>query len=263
LCRANVEGVKVERSHEHHEQTAGHGAAHEDQENHDWSDEAFVADWIQHQEAQASERRPLFAKVRALIPKGLAERFRYGDLGAGPGDLDELILERFAGAHAVVIDGSAAMLSRAGERLARFGSRAECVQADLSNRAWIERVSGPFDAVVAARAVHHVGGAERIREFFAEVLGTLAPGGVFINLDYVRPSDPAFRQLGAWAGTDPDAEFQSASPHMDLPSTVEEQLAWLREVGFAAAECVYREFQTVIVVGIRDQLALTNHVSLP
>jgi hypothetical protein len=25
-------------------------------------------------------------------------------------------------------------------------------------------------------------------------------------------------------------------------------------VGFAAAECVYREFQTVILVGIRDQL---------
>ena len=107
---------------------------------------------------------------------------------------------------------------------------------------------------VAFSRSNWVGGADRVHEFFAEVLGTLAPGGVFINLDYVRPSDPAFRQLGAWAGTDPDAEFQIASPHMDLPSSVEEQLAWLREVGFAAAECVYREFQTVILVGIRDQL---------
>src|SRR5205823_14669645 len=82
-CLANVQGVKMERSHQHRGQTPGHGAVHEHQENHDWSDEAFVADWIQRQEANASERRPLFAKVRALIPKGLAERFRYSDLGAG------------------------------------------------------------------------------------------------------------------------------------------------------------------------------------
>jgi len=165
-----------------------------------------------------------------------------------------MILSRFAGAHATVIDGSAAMLSHARERLAPFGRRAECVQADLAHRDWIDRVSGPFEVVLAARAVHHVGGANRIREFFAEVLGTLTLGGIFINLDYVRTADPAFRQLGTWASTDPDAAFQVASPHMDLPSSAEEQLVWLHEVGFAAAECVYREFQTVIVVGIRDQI---------
>jgi hypothetical protein len=41
---------------------------------------------------------------------------------------------------------------------------------------------------------------------------------------------------------------------MELPASVEDQLVWLREAGFAAAECVYREFQTVIVVGIRDEV---------
>jgi hypothetical protein len=45
---------------------------------------------------------------------------------------------------------------------------------------------------------------------------------------------------------------------MDLPGTVEEQLAWLRDVGFAAAECVYRELQTVILIGIRDQLGVPS-----
>jgi len=40
---------------------------------------------------------------------------------------------------------------------------------------------------------------------------------------------------------------------MELPASVEDQLVW-KEAGFAAAECVYREFQTVIVVGIRDQI---------
>jgi hypothetical protein len=43
---------------------------------------------------------------------------------------------------------------------------------------------------------------------------------------------------------------------MQLPGSIEDQLTWLREAGFSAGECVYREFQTVIIVGIRDQLSL-------
>jgi len=110
--------------------------------------------------------------------------------------------------------------------------------------------------VVAARAVHHAGGAERIRELFNEIRGSLGPGGVFIYLDYVRLVSPAFQRLGEWAGGDPDASFQITSPNMELPASVDEQLRWLHEAGFAAAECVYREFQTVIVVGIRDRISL-------
>jgi hypothetical protein len=41
---------------------------------------------------------------------------------------------------------------------------------------------------------------------------------------------------------------------MELPASVEDQLVWLGEAGFAAAECVYREFQTVVVVGVRGEL---------
>ncbi len=240
----------MDANHQHH----GHAAAHGHADDHRWSDERFVADWIQRQEAHTAERRPLFAKVRALFPKGPTEAFRYADLGAGAGHLDELILDRFAGAQAVLVDGSQPMLEHAQQRLARFDGRAQYVQADLSDPGWVERVQGPFDAVVAARAVHHVGSADRVREFFDETLGILAPGGLFINLDYVQLAGPAFQQLGTWVGGDPDAGFQIASPHMELPSTVEEQLVWLREAGFAAAECVYREFQTVIVAAIRDEI---------
>jgi tRNA (cmo5U34)-methyltransferase len=105
-----------------------------------------------------------------------------------------------------------------------------------------------------------VGSADRIRAFFGEVLGSLATGGLFINLDYVRLAGPAFQQLGTWAGEDPDAQFQVTVPHMELPATMEDELGWLREAGFAAAECVYREFQTVLVVGIRDRTHWTEGV---
>ena len=233
-----------------HEHDAGHGHG----EGRDWSNPAWVAEWIERQQAQAEKRRPLFAKIRALIPRGVNEPFRYADLGAGAGDLDELILQRFTGAHARVLDGSEAMLAHASQRLARFGGRVRFVQADLSDPAWATPAGGPFDAILASRAVHHVGGAARIRSFFAEVLSRLSAGGVFINLDYVRLAEPVFRDLGFWAGTDPDAGYEITSPHMELPSSSEEQLAWLHEAGFATAECVYREFQTVILVASRDQI---------
>jgi tRNA (cmo5U34)-methyltransferase len=238
----------------HHDHAAGHGHG----DDHRWSDESFVADWIDRQEAHAAERRPLFARVRALIPKGLSEAFRYADLGAGAGNLDELILDRFTNAQVVLIDGSEPMLAHARTRLARFGERAQYVTADLSQPGWVAAAHGPFDAVVAARAIHHAGGADRIRELFAEIHGVLAPGGVFVNLDYVRLASPAFQELGAWAASDPDAAYQITTPHMELPASAEDQLAWLRAAGFAAAECVYREFQTVIVVGIRDEIRLPD-----
>ena len=240
-------------THEHREHQ-GHSKQHGHGDDHRWSDEAFVADWIARQEAQSAERRPLFAKVRALLPKGLGESFRYANLGAGPGNLDELVLDRFTGARAVLIDGSQPMLEHARKRLARFGDRAELVTADIALPGWEATAGGPFDVVVAARAVHHAGDPDRIRALFQEILGALSPGGVFINLDYVRFADPAFQQLGVWGGGDPDAAYQIATPHMELPASVEDQLTWLREAGFAAAECVYREFQTVIVVAARDEL---------
>jgi tRNA (cmo5U34)-methyltransferase len=246
-----MESAHQHRDHRTHGKHSGDGGHHEE---HDWSDEAFVTDWIERQEAHASARRPLFAKMRAVIPKGLDEAFRYADLGAGNGVLDELVLDRYSRAQAVLIDGSEPMLAQARTRLERFGERAHYVTAELAESGWVATAGGPFDVVVAARAVHHAGSPDRIRQLFEEIFGVLAPGGVFINLDYVRFANPSFRQLGVWSGEDPDASFQIATPHMELPASLENQLAWLREAGFAAVECVYREFQTVIVVGVRDEL---------
>jgi tRNA (cmo5U34)-methyltransferase len=236
------------RSHQHHAEPHGHGG------DHDWSDEAWVTEWIERQEANAAERLPLFAKMRALIPKDLDEPFRYADLGAGNGVLDELVLERYPRAQAVLIDGSEPMLTHARKRLERFGERAQFVTADASQPDWQAAAGGPFDLVLAARAIHHAGDAERIRQLLREILGALSPGGLFINLDYVRFADPAFQQLGRWADEDPDAGYQIATPHMQLPATLDDQLTWLREAGFTVVECVYREFQAVIVVGVRDEL---------
>jgi tRNA (cmo5U34)-methyltransferase len=81
-----------------------------------------------------------------------------------------------------------------------------------------ELPSGPFDLVASALCVHHLDGAEKA-ELFRRVRGGLAPGGRFVLADLVVPLDPA-------QATTP------FTPGFDKPSTLEDQLEWLRQAGF-------------------------------
>ncbi|MGH2977382.1 MAG: methyltransferase domain-containing protein, partial [Gaiellaceae bacterium] len=78
----------------------------------------------------------------------------------------------------------------------------------------------PFDLVVSALAVHHLDGAGK-RRLFSRVAGVLRPGGHFVLGDVVVPS----------AGQEGPIYIDWV---MDLPDSVEDQLAWLREAGFEA-----------------------------
>jgi tRNA (cmo5U34)-methyltransferase len=222
----------------------------------DWFDEGFVSYWIDEQAARANERQRQFVRIRALVPKLPEQQFRYINLGAGPGHLDEVLLAHFPNAQATLLDGSPGMLQAASERLKRFESRAEYVQADLATPDWTRSVAGPFDIAVSSIALHNLRQPSRIRQLYAEVCELITPGGAFINLDYVRLGRVALTPLAALAAKDPDAQFTGARGGGGGPGTVEEQLGWLREAGFACAECFWKEWQVAILAGFRDPIQI-------
>src|SRR6187551_2995698 len=121
----------MEAAHHHdHDHDHGHAPAVQEERRHEnWFDEEYVEEWIERQDARADERRRQFVIVRSMVPKTPEQEFRYINLGAGPGNLDEVLLERFKGAEAVLVDGSMAMLAEARRRLERFEGRVEYVQA--------------------------------------------------------------------------------------------------------------------------------------
>jgi tRNA (cmo5U34)-methyltransferase len=246
----------MEATHEHgHE----HEHAHEHEERRpreDWFDEDYVEYWIERQSERAAERRRQFALVRALLPKAPEDAFRYMNLGAGPGNLDEVLLEHYPKAEAVLVDGSMAMLAEARKRLERFEGRVEFVQANLATADWTGAVEGPFDAVVSSIAIHNLRDAKRIRELYGEINRLTGHGGVFLNLEYVRMSRPAFRSLAVKASQDAEANLMGGHGGAGAPGTVEEQLGWLREAGFAMAECAWREFGVALLVGVHVHLHL-------
>jgi tRNA (cmo5U34)-methyltransferase len=224
----------------------------------DWTDDEYVRFWIAREQSRGDVRNRQFQVLRAFVPKKSDEAFRYLDIGCGDGRLDEVLLARFTRATAVLLDGSAVMLDTAKERLSRFADRIETVQVDLSTPEWTKAVPGPINLAVSTIAIHNLRDPRRIRELYGETHGLLEEGSVFINLDYVRPPSPAFRDLSVWAVGDPEVGALASSTGGGSGGTADEQLIWLRDAGFAPVDCPWKECQASLLVGFKGRVAVPS-----
>jgi tRNA (cmo5U34)-methyltransferase len=176
------------------------------------------------------------------------------DLGAGTGLLSARIADAFPDAEFELLDGSEPMLAEARVRL---GDAVAAVHvADMAD----PLPDGPFDAIVSALAIHHLQDADK-RRLFSRAREALVAGGVFVNAEQVAgPTDELTeiytstwerdcRALGAT-----DAELDGARERMrhDRCADVETQLAWMRQAGFTAADCVYKSWRQAVLVGFKE-----------
>jgi SAM-dependent methyltransferase len=247
--------MTTEHTHDHETHSHVHEEqGHHDHEHHeDWHDDDFVARWAEHDEERSEVRRRQYVTIRALMPKLPTQEFRYINLAAGAGNLDEVLLDHFKGASATVVDTSLAMLDAARKRLTRFGDRVEYVQANLSRPAWLGAVSGPFDFAISTLSVHHIGDGDRIKAFYGEVYGLLGHGGMLLNLDYVAPSQPMLAALGPWAEKDEEAKLNGHAPHQ-VSSTLLDHMGWLGDAGFGTVDVLWKDMNVALVCGVRDHL---------
>jgi ubiquinone/menaquinone biosynthesis C-methylase UbiE len=214
---------------------------------------------------------PLLDVQEALIETAFARHGRpverFLDLGAGDGAGTELLLRVHPEAQAVLVDYSEPMLARAQERLGPAGEgRWQAVGADLREPSWCAALPpGPFDAAISSFAIHHLP-AERKRSVYAEVFGLLAPGAMFVNLDFVLIEGPLAglfdEQLVANAialdhergGTRSDEEVRSemlSDSADDRPDSAEDQLQWLREAGFEPVELNFKWAEAAIFGAVK------------
>ena len=111
------------------------------------------------------------------------------DLGCGPGNSTELLVERFPQAHVMGLDNSEAMLASARKRLPGV----EFTLADMAD--WAPAVAP--DVIFANASLQWLGGHEALLQ---RLMRSLAPGGVLAvqmpdNLD--EPSHRLMRELAA------------------------------------------------------------------
>lgn len=153
------------------------------------------------------------------------------ELGTGTGGTARRVLDAHPDAHLVGVDASEEMLGAA--RAALVGRPVSLRPGRLEE----PLPGGRFDLVVSALAVHHLDGPGKAA-LFARVAETLRPGGRFALADVVVPADPADAVIPLEAG-------------YDRPSTVAEQLAWLREAGFDDVRVAWQRRDLAVLVADR------------
>lgn len=190
----------------------------------------------------------------ALLPFESSAEIRVLDLGAGTGLLSAFVRERFPNARLTLVDIAEAMLGRARQRLGNDG--VEYAVFDYGS----QPISGEWDAVVSALSIHHLED-EAKRNLFRCTYAALVRGGVFVNAEQVagptaeltrRYYEQWLRQIRERGATEQeiaDAEYRMQA---DRCSSVEDQLIWMREAGFADADCWLKEGRFAVMSGTRD-----------
>lgn len=208
----------------------------------EWADESRVEDYL-------AREIPHRDTAEQLLLGALPQRIeRFADLGTGAGRLLALVHREHPGAQGIGTDVSRPMLARARAALAA-STCLEVHEHDLTEPLdGLAQLAGagPLDAIVSALAIHHVED-ERKRTLFAEAHELLRPGGVFANLDLTASPTPAVHaQFRAAVGRrEDDPADRLADPC--------EQLTWLREAGFARADCRFKWLELTLFVAARGE----------
>lgn len=144
-------------------------------------------------------------RILSLLAEDELEPRCVVDLGGGSGRLVERVLERFANSRAVLVDQSAAFLAIAERRLARFGERVMLIEKRLQDD-WSAALAMAPDALVSMSAIHHLEPAEK-QSLYARCYEALAPNGLFLNGDELRPeSDAEYLAMLQWWSERKDVE---------------------------------------------------------
>ena len=91
-------------------------------------------------------------------------------------------------------------------------------------------------------------------------MSSLKPNGVFVNADQVAGATPDLeqrykalwlQQVRALGATDQQIEASLYRQREDRCVSVEQQIGWMREAGFADADCWYKEGRFAVMAGTR------------
>lgn len=166
------------------------------------------------------------------------------DLGTGDGRLLALLRIDRRDAKGVALDFSPTMLAAARERF-RGDDKIQVIEHNLDNSL---PELGQFDVIVSSFAIHHCTD-QRKRTLYAEIYNALSPGGVFCNLEHVAPGTAELhgRFLRSLRITEADED-----PSNKLVN-VEEQVRWLREIGFQDVDCHWKWLELALFGGTRKR----------
>ncbi|MCL7488384.1 MAG: class I SAM-dependent methyltransferase [Desulfobulbaceae bacterium] len=185
------------------------------------------------------------------------------DLGCGDGFFIDALLNDHRPTHAVLVDGSAEMLTAARQRLASRTARIDFIKASFQELLDHNPLTNAFDFIFSSLAIHHLNTEEKAA-LYSFIYDRLGLGGLFINFDVMLSPTANLEEcyLSLWADwikehSNPEKidqllpipEQYKDNPD-NLPDTLSSQIKVLEEIGFQEVGC-YLKFGIFSMFGGR------------
>ena len=178
------------------------------------------------------------------------------DLGVGTGELAIKVLESYPNSTILGVDFSERMIEIAQEKLDRYQDRVSYLQENLSRLALGQK----FDAVLSTLSIHHLDDEDK-RALYLKVYGYLKDRGCFFNGDRIKTKTSRITEMYEHRWRDhlksqglSEEEVEAIwakSRREDTPSSLGDQLNWLREAGFHGVECPIRYYNYAVFGGYK------------
>jgi ubiquinone/menaquinone biosynthesis C-methylase UbiE len=185
------------------------------------------------------------------------------DLGIGSGRAEELIYKKIPSAEIVGIDSSNTMIRIAEKRL--VNKNLVTLEHDLEKINTLVLPEGDYSIAITLFTLHEISAVQK-REIFKFIYKTLLPGGLYVLVDRFKidtnkifgPYKSQWNWQSENANTNHWSDWKESFEEYqkrinskdDSPDSVEDQLNWLRELGFKAA-CLQMQFDRGLIVGAK------------
>lgn len=229
--------------------------------------------WLYQQLADIAvpDRAEQIATLLTLMPFGPADTFQVVELGSGQGLLSSALLTCYPKVTLIALDGSASMRNETAKNISPFGQRGQVTAFDLFAIDWYTHLE-QADVVVSSLCLHHLDHAAK-RQLFVTISRKLTERGALLIADLVAPQRTEANELFATTW-DQAAQTRSAGlanttelfdmfqqehwnyyrypDPADRPSSLFEQLLWLKEANFAVVDCFWMQAGHAIYGGYKS-----------
>jgi ubiquinone/menaquinone biosynthesis C-methylase UbiE len=228
-----------------------------------------VASYDADMEIMHPNRAKMVQVALEVLPFPSEQPRRALDLGVGTGYFAEWFLRRFPNARLWAIDGSAAMVEVARERLGPLAQRVHFHIGDFRDLARLVPEGESFDVAFSSFALHHLGRDDK-QAVIRAARDRLRPGGWFLNADIHIAEAPEIEQrlqeirvngiMGRGQGV--DARFADAGATRsfldrmeagdgDQPLTLQGDLEVLRGAGLRGVTVFWLEYREAVCGGLK------------
>lgn len=207
-----------------------------------------------------------------LIPAEPKESFLGVELGTGTGWLAAAVLQKFDKARILGLDGSPDILRTAAKTLEHHWDRIELQEFRLEDPSWLNELPS-VRVFLSSLVLHHLDSASK-KDLFVQLFDRLEAGGALLFADVMAPLNERARDhyARAWAeevrhrsteihGDERAYEFfvgerwniYNHPDPMDKPSSLPEQLTWIKEAGFEGADVFWARAGHALLGGYKPK----------